>query len=100
MSESTLVKMPHCWKAHATAQIIIQFDILQLVQLSKCAVCGMHIDLDHSSIPATHGSLGASMRHFIEYTLPEGLGVLLPVYGARGEALWQKMVLGHFKGHT
>ena len=22
-SESTLVKMPHCWKSHATAQIVL-----------------------------------------------------------------------------
>ena len=23
LSESTLVKMPHCWKSHVTAQIVI-----------------------------------------------------------------------------
>ena len=25
LSESTLVKMPHCWKSHVAAQIIIDF---------------------------------------------------------------------------
>ena len=25
-SESTLVKMPHCWKSHVTAHIKINFD--------------------------------------------------------------------------
>ena len=34
---------------------------------------------------------GALLRHFIEYAILRGL-VLLPLYGARGEALWQKMV--------
>ena len=24
-SESTLVKMPHCWKSHVTAQIILPY---------------------------------------------------------------------------
>ena len=31
-SESTLVKMPHCWKFHALAQIIIFFLLHQLVE--------------------------------------------------------------------
>ena len=36
------------------------------------------------------------LRHFIEYALLRGSeGTLC---GARGEALWQEMVLGHFKG--
>ena len=34
---------------------------------------------------------GALLRHFIEYAILRGL-VVLPLYGARGEALWQKMV--------
>ena len=34
---------------------------------------------------------GALLRHFIEYAIFRGL-VVLPLYGARGEALWQKMV--------
>ena len=38
---------------------------------------------------------GAFLGHFIEYALLGGLGVTLPVWG---EALWQAMVLGHFKG--
>ena len=25
-SESTHVKMPHCWKSHATAQIVSEYD--------------------------------------------------------------------------
>ena len=25
--ESTLVKMPHCWKSHVTAQIVVQPDL-------------------------------------------------------------------------
>ena len=40
---------------------------------------------------------GALLRHFIEYAILRGL-VILPLYGARGEALWQNMVLGHSKG--
>ena len=29
-SESTHVKMPHCWKSHATAHILLQiFDVIQ-----------------------------------------------------------------------
>ena len=27
-SESTLVKMPHCWKSHVVAQIMIFFHVL------------------------------------------------------------------------
>ena len=27
-SESTLVKMPHCWKSHATAQILVHVEKL------------------------------------------------------------------------
>ena len=34
---------------------------------------------------------GALLRHFIEYAIFRGL-VVLPLSGARGEALWQKMV--------
>ena len=30
-SESTLVKMPHCWKSHVTAQILTQ--LLHLLKL-------------------------------------------------------------------
>ena len=40
---------------------------------------------------------GALLRHFIEYAILRGL-VELPLYGARGEALWQKMVFRHSKG--
>ena len=29
-SESTLVKMPHCWKSHATAQLSLEMFILKL----------------------------------------------------------------------
>ena len=32
--ESTLVKMPHCWKSHATAQIILlQFSIARAIEV-------------------------------------------------------------------
>ena len=27
LSESTLVKMPHCWKAHVTAQLFVLFHV-------------------------------------------------------------------------
>ena len=40
---------------------------------------------------------GAFLRYFIENELLRGSGVL-PQYGARGEALWWKMVLDHFTG--
>ena len=26
-SESTLVEMPHCWKSHVAAQLIVKFNI-------------------------------------------------------------------------
>ena len=42
---------------------------------------------------------GAFLRHFIEYALLKGSGVLTPVWG-QGEAMWQKMVVGHSKGLT
>ena len=29
-SESTLVKMPHCWKSHLTAQILLDDNILRV----------------------------------------------------------------------
>ena len=32
LSESTLVKMPHCWKAHATAQILLKYTMLGHLQ--------------------------------------------------------------------
>ena len=35
------------------------------------------------------------LMHFIEYALFKGVP---PLYGARGEAMWRKMVLGHFEG--
>ena len=28
LSESTLVKMPHCWKSHATAPMILKMDYI------------------------------------------------------------------------
>ena len=49
------------------------------------------------SLKNISGIPGALLRHFIEYAILRGL-VVLPLYGARGEALWQKMVLGHSKG--
>ena len=36
-SESTYVKMPHCWKSHALAQLIFDFELMCL--LSKQKVC-------------------------------------------------------------
>ena len=36
-SGSTLVKMPHCWKSHATAQIImISLYLLSIMSLFEC----------------------------------------------------------------
>ena len=35
LSESTLVKMPHCWKSHAMAQIIHIFDVNTVVSSEK-----------------------------------------------------------------
>ena len=32
-SESTLVKMPHCWKSHAMAQMLFDIDFNQSDQL-------------------------------------------------------------------
>ena len=43
------------------------------------------------------------LRHFIEYALLKGSGGTPPpppLYWVRGEAPWQKMVLGHFKGQN
>ena len=45
-------------------------------------ICDPSVDLPHS---------GAFLRHFIEYALLKGSGVF-PLYVARDEALWQKMV--------
>ena len=39
-SESTHVKMPHCWKSHATAHIKLTF-FEQAVHLSKALLAGM-----------------------------------------------------------
>ena len=43
-SESRLVKMPHCWKSHVTAQFLYE-----LVQVGMCAHrrLGMQSDQDH-----------------------------------------------------
>ena len=38
-SESTLVKMPHCWKSHATAQIICLNSIKQFQQYNVNFFC-------------------------------------------------------------
>ena len=35
-SESTLVKMPHCWKSHVTAQIISSFTLLPSMLCVQC----------------------------------------------------------------
>ena len=34
LSESTLVKMPHCWKSHVTAQITKYYECRSLYRLS------------------------------------------------------------------
>ena len=36
-SESTLVKMPHCWKSHVRAQIMLNIVVLSCF---VCLVCG------------------------------------------------------------
>ena len=37
-SESTLVKMPHCWKSHVTAQFVVSIDISGRVAASRKAI--------------------------------------------------------------
>ena len=37
--ESTLIKMPHCWKSHATAQFIIAFPLQFIICFKvKCVL--------------------------------------------------------------
>ena len=38
-SESTLVKMPHCWKSHVTAQIMIFFSLACIHKQSENSAC-------------------------------------------------------------
>ena len=38
-SESTLVKMPHCWKSHATAQIMFFQMYISFSQFYPCVLC-------------------------------------------------------------
>ena len=48
-SESTLVKMPHCWKTHAVAQIFIECDPVTVVSdpatvvTESCRSCDLDI---------------------------------------------------------
>ena len=37
-SESTLVKMPHCWKSHVTAHLINKFNFFEGLRKDECAV--------------------------------------------------------------
>ena len=45
----------------------------------------------HQQLLFSLKNISGILRHFIEYAIFRGL-VVLPLYGARGEALWQKMV--------
>ena len=47
-SESTRVKMPHCWKSHATARIYGCKSLADLAQTTIMAKCYWHIDLKKS----------------------------------------------------
>ena len=43
-SESTLVKMPNCWKSHATAQLCLNFAVL--LSYNVTSVCFRRVDGD------------------------------------------------------
>ena len=38
-SESTLVKMPHCWKSHVTAHLLLKLEL----QLLRFVLVGIHL---------------------------------------------------------
>ena len=40
LSEFTLVKMPHCWKSHAAAQLI--FSVMAEFQILNCTLYLLH----------------------------------------------------------
>ena len=42
-SESTLVKMPHCWKSHVTAQFIVN-DVIQNIGPDKQNIGAYNFD--------------------------------------------------------
>ena len=48
-SESTLVKMPHCWKSHVMAQMINCFVFIFTDEVGSCE----GIDIDESELPNT-----------------------------------------------
>ena len=54
-SESTLVKMPHCWKSHVTAQFVVSIDI------SVCRVAASISVMCRIRVPSWLSSL---FRHF------------------------------------
>ena len=39
LSESTHVKMPHCWKSRVTALILLQLEILNMIPFGKYYQC-------------------------------------------------------------
>ena len=41
LSESTLVKIPHCWKSHVTAHIYmcVEYKVYMQVQVYMCVEC-------------------------------------------------------------
>ena len=43
---STLVKMPHCWKSHATAQVLDnRMFVLGTIRLGHISICNNNMDL-------------------------------------------------------
>ena len=43
-SESTLVKMPHCWKSHVTAYCVLAFAWLSVFCFFSLGCCGLVCD--------------------------------------------------------
>ena len=56
-SESTLVKIPHCWKSHIAAQICLPPFVPDLSSKIKCACLRQMIDLNLKKETTLNGSM-------------------------------------------
>ena len=62
-SESTLVKMPHCWKSHALAQLLLLFSKIYLHLQSQYVSNGEFKPLSHQSSECSLGEPTASEKN-------------------------------------
>ena len=73
-SESTHVKMPHCWKSHATARLILnQSEILVFIAHSQKSPINAYTDRSRG-VRALNSDLSLHLHPFFMYGSTKGCG--------------------------